>query len=193
VAQPPDGAAYDPAVVPEAPLEQTDAGLVPAGPGWFVLNAREARWFDRPGRGKALALTPGDELSPQLGVNLRIVDPGEPSTMYHWEAGAEAFLVLYGEALAIVDGQERPLRQWDFVYCPPGTKHAFVGTGDGPCAILAMGARGRELDGEWGGYTVDELPVRHGAGVEEETNDAGVAYARFPEPQPTRYDEGWLP
>lgn len=180
-------------MVPEAPLEQTDEGLVPAGPGWFVVNAREARWFDRPGRGKALALTPGEELFPHLGVNIRIVEPGEPSTMYHWEADAEAFLVLYGEAVAIIEGQERPLRQWDFVHCPPGTKHAFVGAGDGPCAILAIGTRAHAESDDWGGYPVDETALRHGAGVEEETGDADIAYSRFSEPRPTRYEEGWLP
>src|SRR2546422_11115350 len=46
---------------------------------------------------------------------------------------------------------------------------------------------------DWGGYTVDEAALRHGAGVEEETTDAEEAYARFPEPEPTRYRDGWLP
>jgi hypothetical protein len=51
------------------------------------------------------------------------------------------------------------------------------------------------MDGapDWGAYTVDEAALRHGAGVEEETADADVAYARFPEPEPTRYRDGWLP
>jgi glyoxylate utilization-related uncharacterized protein len=31
--------------------------------------------------------------------------------------------VLYGEALLLVEGQERPLRQWDFVHCPPETPY----------------------------------------------------------------------
>jgi hypothetical protein len=81
-------------MVPEAPLEKTEAGLVPGGEGWFVLNAREARWRDRT---------------------------------------------------------------------------------------------------DWGGYTVDEVADRHGAGVERETSDADEAYARFPERVPARYGEGWLP
>ena len=37
-------------MVPEAPLEQTEHGLVPGGDGWFVLNAREARWLHTEGR-----------------------------------------------------------------------------------------------------------------------------------------------
>ena len=35
-------------MVPEAQLEDTGTGLVPTNTGWFVLNAREARWFRRP-------------------------------------------------------------------------------------------------------------------------------------------------
>jgi uncharacterized cupin superfamily protein len=114
--------------------------------------------------------------------------------MYHWEADQEDFLVLSGEALLIAEGEERPLRQWDFVHCPAGTRHMIVGAGDGPCAVLAIGARdyiGADCNG--GAYTVDEVARRHGASVDEETSDPEVAYARFPEPEPTRYRGGWLP
>ena len=114
--------------------------------------------------------------------------------MYHWEADQEDFLLLSGEALLIVEGEERPLQQWDFVHCPPGTAHAIVGAGDGQCAVLAIGARehiGADCHG--GAYTVDEAALRHAAGVEEETSDAGVAYARFAKAEPTRYRDGWLP
>jgi uncharacterized cupin superfamily protein len=185
-------------VVPEARLEQTDEGLVPAGEGWFVLNARDARWFDRPGRGKALPFTgltdvEAETLFPQLGVNLRVLWPGEPMAMYHWETEQEGFLVLSGEGVLIVEGEERPLRQWDFVHCPAGANHVIVGAGDGPCAMLAVGSRQNQASGPWGRYTVDEAALRHGAGVEEETDDAHVAYARFPKARPTRYREGWLP
>ncbi len=31
-------------MTPEAPLERTEHGPMAAGKGWFVLNAREARW-----------------------------------------------------------------------------------------------------------------------------------------------------
>ena len=184
-------------MVPEAPLEQTDAGLVPAGPGWFVVNARDARWFRRPERGHILSLTGTTReerrrLFPQLGVALYVLEPGEPIGMYHWEAGQEDFLILSGEALLLVEGQERPLQQWDFVHCPPRAEHIIVGAGEGQCVVLAVGAREHQ-QGDWGGYTVDPLAVQHGAGVEEATDDARVAYARFPAPKPTPYREGWLP
>ena len=182
---------YDRAMVPEAPLEATDAGLVPGGEGWFVLNAREARWRDRPGRGKSLPFE-GPLEFPQLGITLFVLGPGEPIGMYHWEADQEDFLVLSGEALLLVEGEERPLRQWDFVHCPPRTNHMIVGAGDGLCAVLAVGAREHQEGPDWGGYPVDELAARHGASVERETNDVEEAYARFPDPVPTPYG-GWLP
>ena len=87
--------------------------------------------------------------------------------MYHWEADQEDFLVLAGEALLIVEGEERPLRQWDFVHCPAGTNHTIVGAGDASCLVLAVGARDRSTGPDWGGYTVDEAAIRHGAGVEQ--------------------------
>jgi uncharacterized cupin superfamily protein len=178
-------------MVPEAPLERTEAGLVPVGEGWFVLNAREARWRHRPGRGESLPFE-GETDFPQVGVSLYVLAPGESMGMYHWEADQEDFLVLSGEALLIIEGEERQLRQWDFVHCPVDSEHMIVGAGDGPCAVLAVGAREHQEGDGWGGYTVNEAALRHGVGVEEETSDADQAYARFPDPEPTPYG-GWLP
>jgi uncharacterized cupin superfamily protein len=185
-------------MVPEAPLEQTDAGLAPTGEGWFVVNARDARWRERPGRGFSLALTGSTDFEAetffkQLGVNLAILSPGEPISIYHWETDQEGFLVLYGEALLLVEGQERTLRQWDYVHSPPGTNHAVIGAGDGPCAVLALGSRQFMATDEWGGYSTDELARRHGVGAEEDTPDPEAAYARFRETTFTPYREGWLP
>jgi uncharacterized cupin superfamily protein len=188
-----------PAMVSEAQLEETEAGLVSSGPGWFVLNAREASWNHRPGRGQSLNFTGATDFDcetyfRQVGVNLFVLGPGEPIGMYHWEADQEDFLVLSGEALLIVEGQERPLRQWDFVHCPAETEHIVVGAGEGLCAVLSIGARDHiDENCNGGAYTVDEVALRHGAGVEEETNDARVAYAHFPENEPTPYRDGWLP
>jgi uncharacterized cupin superfamily protein len=185
-------------MVPEAPLKDTGAGLAAAGPGWFVLNARDARWFDKPGQGHSLPLTGDDEheaetFFPMLGMAIRVVNPGEPSTTYHWETEQEDFLVLSGEALLIVEGEERPLKQWDFVHCPPETRHAFVGAGDGPCVLLCASSRQFQKDGPWGFYCADETAARYDASSPEDTQDGELAYARFPSPQPTRYRDGFLP
>jgi uncharacterized cupin superfamily protein len=179
-------------MVPETRLESTEHGLVPKGEGWFVLNAREARWRHAEGRGAVCAFEGEPEFS-QLGINPFVLAPGEPMAMYHWEADQEDFLVLAGEALLIVEGEERPLRTWDFVHCPAGTKHVIVGAGDGPCVVLAIGARDRSTGPDWGGYTVDEAALRHGAGVEKETTEPKEAYAPVPRREPTRYRQGWLP
>jgi hypothetical protein len=48
-----------------------------------------------------------------------------------------------GEALLIIEGEERPLRQWDFVHCPAGTtKHAIVAGRK----LTVPRARGRRQD-----------------------------------------------
>jgi mannose-6-phosphate isomerase-like protein (cupin superfamily) len=148
------------------------------------------------GSGPQLPLTGHDEYEadtffPMLGMAIRVVSPGEPTGTYHWETEQEDFLVLSGEALRVVEGQERP--QWDFVHCPPETRHAFVGAGDGPCVLLCASSRQFQKDGPWGMYTVDEAAGRHDACGPEETEDDSVAYGRFPPSRPTRCQEGWLP
>jgi uncharacterized cupin superfamily protein len=179
-------------MVPEARLESSEQGLIPQGDGWFVLNARDARWLNAEGRSSWCDLE-GDQDFPQLGINVQVLQPGDPMSMYHWEADQEDFLVLSGEALLIVEGEERRLRQWDFVHCPSETKHTIVGAGVGPALLLAAGARAHQDGPDWGGYTVDEVALRHGAGVERETNDANEAYAHVRRREYTGYREGWLP
>src|SRR5215211_2440723 len=182
----------DRVTVPEAPLKPTDAGLVPEGDGWFVVNARDARWRHCVGRGEVLGFE-GEAAFPQVGISVFVLALAEPIAMYHWEPDQEDFLVLAGEALLIIEGEERPLRQWDFVHCPAETKHAIVGAGNGLCVVLAVGARHHQASGDRGGFPVDEAALRQGAGVEQETADPQEAYARFPVPEPTRYRDGWLP
>ena len=168
-------------MVPEAPLEDTGQGLTPAGEGWFVLNTRETRWFDSGGLDRYALFDSEQARFDQVGIGVGILRPGEPNCMYHAEDAQEDFLVLSGECLLIVEGQERRLKAWDFVHCPPWTEHVFVGAGDGPCVVVGMGARrkGRGLV-----YPVNETALRYAAGVETETSDPSEAYARFGEGTP---------
>jgi uncharacterized cupin superfamily protein len=182
----------------EAPLEKTDAGLAPGGEGWFVVNARDARWRERPGQGFSLALTGSTDYEAEtfftkLGVNLAILGPGEPISIYHWENEQEGLLVLYGEAVLLVEGEERPLKQWDYFHSPPGCKHTIVGAGNGPCAVLAVGSRQFMATDDWGGYSADPLAERYGVSPAADTSDSVAAYARFGETTFTRYRDGWLP
>ena len=171
----------------EAPLRQTPGGLVPEGPGWFVLNARDARWLT--GEFGAYTRFEGEDRFPTLGINIGVVEPGQPACYYHAENEQEDFLVLHGECLLLIEGQERRLQAWDFVHCPPWTEHVFVGAGDGPCAILAVGSR---LSDDTV-YPVSELAQRHRAGVNRRTTDPGQAYAGIADDVETPCRDEWLP
>ena len=156
---------------------------------WYVRNVRDGKWFDCGPRGSVTELV--DDESPQVGVNLFVLTPGQPRSMYHWEADQEGFLVLSGEALLIVENEQRPLRAWDYFHCPPNVSHTILGAGTGPAAILALGARD-QADGDWGGYPYSELAMKHDASTEEETTEPKVAYARFPSGKPGEFREDWL-
>jgi uncharacterized cupin superfamily protein len=160
--------------------------------GWYVLDLRDAVWKRADGRGAVCVVVDdfeGERQAVQFGVNPFVLMPGEPMGMYHWEADQEGFLVVAGEARLIVEGEERPLRAWDFFHCPPNTKHVIVGAGGGPCVVIAIGAREHdEL-----GFPVDDIAKRYGASVDADTTDGGAAYASVPERQPTGYRDGSLP
>jgi uncharacterized cupin superfamily protein len=157
----------------EAPIEQTSEGKRAAGEGWYVLNAREARWSIHEKFGSSAQLE-GAAGFGQVGVNIRLLQPGQPNCHYHRESEQEDFLVLAGECIAILEGHERRLGPWDFVHCPPGTDHVFVGAGEGPCLLLMLGARNPECQIV---YPVEPAALRYGAGVERETTDPRESYA----------------
>jgi uncharacterized cupin superfamily protein len=175
-------------MVPEAKLRPTGHGLVPEGEGWYVLNAREAAWLGNEEL-STFCHFEGDVGWRQLGLNVCVVEPGHPNCMYHDEPNQEGYLILSGEAIVIVQGQERRVKQWDYVHLPPWTEHVLVGTGDGPCVIAAVGAR--SADG--GAYRTNPVAQKHGAAVDEETPDPARAYARFSPIGPRQCPEGVLP
>jgi uncharacterized cupin superfamily protein len=158
-------------------------------PDWFVVNVRDARWRTHDTFGASCRFEDRENPFEQLGINIRVLQPGEPNCLYHSENLQEDFLVLAGECLLLVDGEERPLQAWDFVHSPPGTEHVFVGAGDGPCAILMVGARSED---ERLLYPASELARRHGAGAERETTSPEEAYSAYSPPteaRPERWDE----
>ena len=175
-------------MVPEAPMEEAPGGKKPAGEGWFVVNAREAQWIhnEKFGAGVTFEGSPGFT---QYGINIQVMWPGQPNGYYHAEEGQEDFLVLRGECLLLIEGQERRLKAWDFVHCPPWTEHIFVGSGDGPCVFLGVGARNA---GDGLVYPVSEVALRHEAGVTEEATTGEVAYAGSPKTAPGPHPEGLL-
>jgi uncharacterized cupin superfamily protein len=183
-------------MVNEAHLEPVASGLAPVSPGWFVVNARDAAWVTNPAFG-GVCIFESDEfvlrgrpdldeyVKPAAGFTLRVVPPGRPAALYHAESVQEDFLVLMGECVLIVEDQERPLRAWDFVHCPPGTAHTFVGAGDGPCVLLATGNRRDDLERM---YVRSESALRHGAGVTADS-PRQPARGRWRVERPRRWEE----
>jgi uncharacterized cupin superfamily protein len=174
-------------MVVEAGLEEVGSGVAPVSHGWFVVNAGEAAWVRNDAFGarcvfesspRVLAERP--DVEPQLfgetGFTLTVLEPGKPSGLYHAESCQEDFLVLAGSCLLLIEEQERPLRAWDFVHCPPGTRHILVGTGEEPCVIFMIGAR---REGKTIRYPVSEVARDRGAGVAAETDKPAEAYAPF--------------
>ena len=177
-------------MVPEAQLAKSDDGLVPETAGWFVVNARDARWWRNENFGSAVAFESDDVPFPDFDINIQVLMPGQPNCMYHGENAQEDFLVLYGECLLLVEGEERPLKQWDFVHSPAWTEHVFVGAGDGPCAVLMVGARPKPEELL---YPVVDVARKHDAGVAEETRSGREAYASFPKSTTQPYPDDALP
>jgi uncharacterized cupin superfamily protein len=181
-------------MVERARLEDVGSGLAPVSPGWFVVNVRDAAWLTSEAFGARCvfeANTPvlrarpdlAEQRFEDLGVTLAVLEPGRPSGLYHAESAQEDFLVLAGECLVVVEGEERRLGPWDFLHCPPGTAHVFVGAGERPCVLLLVGARpaGRSIV-----YPRCDAALAHGAGVESETTSPWEAYAPFGHWQPGR-------
>jgi uncharacterized cupin superfamily protein len=163
-------------VIEEARLEETGSGLAPAGDGWFVVNVRDAAWETNEVLGDACFFE-GEDPFAELGLNLRILRPGQSRLLYHAESSQEAFLVLRGDCLLLIQDEKRPLHAWDFVHCPPGTPHGFVSTGDEACVILMVGARAPETTIV---FPRSDLALRHRAGVEAETTSPVEAQAPHP-------------
>jgi uncharacterized cupin superfamily protein len=165
---------FDP--VEEASLESTEAGTGPASDGWFIVNIADAITTGRAGLGVATFFGGVSKGPRPYGINVHVLQPGEPSCMYHRDNCEEMFLVLGGECVAVVEDQERRMTRGDFLKTPLGCAHVLIGAGDGPCAILMAGPN-VEPDEVY--YPPSEVAGRHGAAVEQLTDEPEQAYARY--------------
>jgi len=164
-------------MVDEGRVEDRGNGLEPAGDGWFVVNVLDAAWIENEAFGSCCVFESDATSFSQNGFTLSVLQPGQPNGMYHRESNQEDFLVLSGECLLLVEGQERRLRAGDFFHCPRDCEHIFVGAGQGPCAIFMTGSR---TDKTGIVYPRSELALEYGAGVAEETGKPSAAYASSP-------------
>ena len=170
----------------EARLE----GGVPVTAGWFVVNARVARWLHNEMRAVCRFSGDGEAHFDDLGIGLYWIQPGKPMSLYHHEAGQEDFLVLRGRCVVIVEGEERPVGPWDLFHCPQRTPHTIVAGGEEPALILAVGARKEKGSAR---YPVEPAAIRRGAGVPDESTSARETYASFGEPRPGPAPEIFCP
>ena len=115
-------------MIKEAELEITEHGKRPANDGWFAVHVSEAAWLHTERFGSGCRFE-GQARFPQIGVNIRMIEPGQPACLYHRENAQENFFVVSGECILVVEEQERRLRAGHFVHCPPETNHVFVGSG----------------------------------------------------------------
>jgi uncharacterized cupin superfamily protein len=165
-------------VIDESRLERVASGLAPVTPGWFTVNVADAAWVTND-EWCGVSIFESDDfvlqgrpdlteyVKPFAGFTIRVIPAGQPGGLYHAESVQEDFLILMGECVLIIEDQERHLRQWDFVHCPPMTGHTFVAKDSGPCVILATGNRRDDLERI---CPRSEVALRYGAGVETETS-----------------------
>jgi uncharacterized cupin superfamily protein len=160
--------------VEEARAEETPYGRYITSDGWFVHNLEEALAVRLDQGGAVYPLEPREAPFRDIGVNVRVLWPGDANALYHEEDAQEGFLVLHGECLLVVEDEERPLRRWDYFHCPPGTRHVLVGAGNGASVVLMIGAR-REQEAFF--YPMSAVAAQHGASASAETSDPDEAYA----------------
>jgi uncharacterized cupin superfamily protein len=167
----------------KARMEQTETGLVPADDGWFIANVADLGWETVPGGGAWCGFGSPNVPSPVLGIGVHVLWPGDTPGYYHAESNQEGFLVLSGECIAVVEGEEHRMRAWDYLHCPPGTAHITVGAGDGPCALLMVGTRSPDRAIR---YLVEPAAAKYGAAVETESDSPREVYKDRPPIAPAK-------
>lgn len=168
----------------EARIERSEHGLVPADDGWWIVNVTKLAWSTVEGGGTWCVFESPNAPSQTLGIGVHVLPPGETPGFYHLESEQEGFLVLSGECIAIVEGEERRMRAWDYLHCPPNTRHITIGaSSDETCAVLMVGTRSPNESTE---YPVEPVAARYGASVATATTSPKEAHARQPPFKPAR-------
>jgi quercetin dioxygenase-like cupin family protein len=174
--------------VHESPIEETEHGKVPADDGWWVMNVADMRWDTFEGGGTWCVFESPNAPSKTLGIGLHHLPPGERPGFYHWESDQEGFLVLDGECLLLVEGQERTMGPWDYFHCPAGTAHITIGAGERGATLLMVGTRSPDHETR---YLADPSAAKYGAAVEVETDSPREAYRGRPPIGPAAGPPPW--
>ncbi|MBL4846979.1 MAG: cupin domain-containing protein [Planctomycetes bacterium] len=165
--------------VSEVELTDVEHGRAPkeGQAGWYVINMADAQWLSNDLFGHWCSFEGQRYRFTEVGVNVTVVNPGQAACLYHRETCQEGYFVLEGEATLLIEDEERSLRQWDYVHLPPGAAHVLIGAGEGPAAVLMLGAR---PPGQGIQYPRSETARRHGAGGEADFDTPGAAYGSIP-------------
>ena len=153
----------------EAEMRKSEHGLEPATDGWFVLNVADAVGWSRKEGVRHVIFESDDCEFPHFGITLVVLEKDVPNCLYHREDRQEGFLVLDGEPLLLIEGEERRLKRWDYVHFPPDATHVCVGPG----VVLMIGDRSPD---EQVHYPVSALAAKYGASVAEPSDDPKEAY-----------------
>lgn len=160
---------------------------------WFAVHCDDAPWRGSAGHAYVdLMAVAGEGSFTQYGIAVDVHEP-RAGNSYHYEAHEdESFLVLDGEYDLVIEGELRRVRAGEFVHCPAGVAHLFVGAGDRPASIMMLGRRGLAAPGGFDGeYLPDPHAARFGLAVDAPTSDPKVAYAGRPEYAPTECRKPW--
>ena|SRR5437762_11584563 len=99
---------------------------------WFVRNARDVEWTENEMGAYCDLLQGSDDAAEEFAINLNVLPLGAPMAIYHHEPHQEGFLVLRGECVEVVAGEEVALKEWDYFHCPRDVPHVLVGAGKEP-------------------------------------------------------------
>lgn len=79
------------------------------GAGWFLVNVANAAGWRSADLGEGVGFESREHPFAHVGVNVHVLQPGQASCRYHLEPAQEAFLVLRGRCLLVVEEEERDL------------------------------------------------------------------------------------
>lgn len=112
------------------------------GTAAFVEQMARVAWREFPGHfGGALSkMLVGPEKGGSARVDFRIsrYAPNAYVEEHFHKVQEQIYYVIEGEGMLTVDGEPRLMRPHDYVYLPPGVRHAITNTGTGGLVFFVV-------------------------------------------------------
>jgi mannose-6-phosphate isomerase-like protein (cupin superfamily) len=100
----------------------------------------ELETWDDPARGKVqwrTLLSADRTPTTSMTVGVAEIEPGRPESFHpHRHAQPEVYYILSGEGIAMIDGQEHPVRPGTALFIPGDAEHGVRNTGPEPLRLL---------------------------------------------------------